>query len=76
MNEKDNLPKGVFQSPLTASEEYSTPPCCPAGKVHVAFRGISDDRLYIVYGRSWSEVRYFKQHSLRVFCADCRRRLL
>jgi len=49
--------------------------CCD-GQVHIAYRGVSDDRLYIVYARKWSEVRYFRQNGLRVFCSGCRRRLL
>lgn len=49
--------------------------CC-SGTVHVAYRGISDDRMYITYDRKWPEVRYFRPNGLRVFCADCRRRLL
>lgn len=49
--------------------------CC-GGQVHVAFRGVSDERLYLSKGRNWSEVRYFRPHGLRVFCAECRRRVL
>jgi hypothetical protein len=48
--------------------------CCE-GKVHIAYRGISDDRLYMAYGRKWPEVKYFRQRGIRVFCADCRRKL-
>ena len=50
-------------------------PCCQ-GDVHIAYRGVSDDRMYLVYGKKWSEVKYFRQNGLRVFCAGCRRRLL
>lgn len=49
--------------------------CC-SGSVHVAFRGLSDDRLYLSRGRRFSEVKYFKQNGLKVFCAGCRRRLI
>lgn len=49
--------------------------CCE-GFVHIAYRGVSDDRMYIAYGRKWGDVRFFKPHGLRVFCAKCRRRLL
>jgi hypothetical protein len=49
--------------------------CCN-GKVHIAYRGMSDDRLYMSYSRHWNEVKFFKPNGLRVFCADCRRRLL
>lgn len=56
-------------------EEEPEELCC-SGKVHVAYRGVSDDRLYLSYSRQWSEVRYFRPNGLKVFCADCRRRLL
>jgi hypothetical protein len=49
--------------------------CCN-GNVHIAYRGISDDRLYISYSRRWSEVKYFRPQGLKVFCADCRKRIL
>jgi hypothetical protein len=52
-----------------------TNPCC-GPKVHIAYRGKSDDRLYLAENRKWEEVRYFKPNGLRVFCAGCRRRLL
>lgn len=61
--EADTLP-GVVENP-----------CC-GGVVHIAFRGVSDDRMYISYSRKWPEVKYFRPCGLRVFCADCRRRLL
>lgn len=48
--------------------------CC-GGAVHIAYRGLSDDRMYISYNRKWQEVRYFRQNSLRVFCAECRQRI-
>ncbi len=49
--------------------------CCQ-GRVHIAYRGVSDERMYIAYSRKWAEVRYFRPNGLRVFCADCRMRLL
>jgi hypothetical protein len=49
--------------------------CCD-GFVHIAYRGVSDDRLYLAQGRKWGDVRFFKPRGLRVFCAGCRRRLL
>jgi len=49
-------------------------PCC-SELVHVAFRGVSDDRLYLSYNRKWTEVKYFRKNGLRVFCAVCRRRV-
>ena len=49
--------------------------CCE-GKVHIAYRGISDDKMYVSYNRRWDEVKFFKPNGLRVFCNACRRRLL
>lgn len=57
------------------SEEEEVELCC-TGTVHIAYRGLADDRLYMVYSRKWAELRYFRQNGLRVFCADCRQRLL
>jgi hypothetical protein len=48
--------------------------CC-GEQVNIAFRGISDDRLYLSYNRTWSEVAFFKPNGLRVYCAVCRRRI-
>ena len=72
------LAAGVFkgkspQPPLPEPEEEEL--CCQ-GKVHVAYRGVSDDKQYIAYSRQWKEVKFFQPHGLKVFCADCRRRLL
>ena len=64
--------------PLRADTSDSEPiaelACC-SQVVHIAFRGVSDDRLYLSYNRQWAEVKYFKPYGLRVFCAVCRRRL-
>lgn len=49
--------------------------CCK-GIVHIAYRGIADDRMYMSYSRQWNEIRFFRPHGLRVFCADCRHRVL
>ena len=56
----------------TAEEELV---CCK-GIVHIAYRGIADDRMYLSYSRQWNEIRFFRPHGLRVFCADCRHRVL
>lgn len=61
-------------SPAAESEEDAKP-CC-GGVVHIAYRGASDDHLYVAYTRKWTEVKFFKPRGLRVFCAGCRRRLL
>lgn len=49
-------------------------PCC-SETVHIAYRGVSDDRLYMARDRTWYEVRFYKPLGLRVFCAVCRRRV-
>lgn len=49
--------------------------CCK-GIVHIAYRGIADDRMYMSYSRQWKEIRFFRPHGLRVFCAGCRHRVL
>jgi len=53
-------------------EEYEL--CCN-GQVHIAYRGLADDRMYIAYDRHWDEVKFFKPNGLRVFCSDCRTRV-
>ena len=49
-------------------------PCC-GPKIHVAFRGVSDERLYLSRNRDIGELIFFKPNGLRVFCAECRKRL-
>lgn len=49
--------------------------CC-SERVHIAYRGISDDRLYLAQNRKISEIKFFKPNGLRVFCAECRRRIV
>ena len=65
----------VFSKIAPEAPQEDENPCC-SGTVQIAFRGIADDRMYISRGRKWAEVKFFKQNGLRVFCADCRRRLL
>ncbi len=50
-------------------------PCCDA-LVHIAYRGVSDDRLYLVHDKKWSEVKFFRPNGLRVYCHKCRQRIL
>ncbi len=57
------------------SEAVVENPCC-SNIVHIAYRGVSDDRMYMAYSRKWAEVKFFRPIGLRVFCADCRRRVL
>lgn len=65
--------------PETSSPETSRKDvdlvCCK-GIVHIAYRGIADDRMYLSYSRHWNEIRFFRPNGLRVFCADCRHRVL
>jgi hypothetical protein len=49
--------------------------CCDQPQVHIAYRGKSDDRLYLTKNRTWQEVRFFAPNGLRVFCKQCRRRV-
>ena len=56
------------------SAEPELEPCCQ-GTVHIAYRGVSDDRMYMSRDRSFNEIKFFRPHGLRVFCAGCRRRL-
>jgi hypothetical protein len=69
------LVMGAKQKPASSQAEGDAQLCC-AGRVHIAYRGLADDRLYIAYAREWADARYFKRNGLRVFCADCRHRLL
>jgi hypothetical protein len=48
-------------------EELVTVPCC-SDKVHVAYRGLSDDKLYLSHDRTWQEIKYFKAQS---FVGEC-----
>lgn len=64
--DKQESPKEVTVKDLT---------CC-SGTVHVAYRGVSDERLYLAYSRKVSELKFFRKNGLRVFCADCRRRIV
>jgi hypothetical protein len=56
-------------------QEDSAEEVCCSGSVHIAYRGVSDDRLYLAHARKWGDVRFFRPRGLKVFCADCRRRL-
>ena len=75
---------GFFKSLLGKGElpQSSSPDSTICGataactdSVHIAYRGLADDRMYLVRDRKWAEVKYFKPNGLRVFCATCRRRL-
>ena len=43
--------------------------------VHIAYRGVSDDHLYLAYDRKWQEVKFFRPNGLRVYCQKCRQRI-
>jgi hypothetical protein len=58
------------------AETIEGPVCCnPENTVHIAFRGLSDDRMYIAYNRRYPELRYFRGNGLRAYCVECRRRV-
>ena len=59
---------------VSKSPVEETSGCCES-VVHIAYRGVSDDRLYMAYDRKWREVKFFRPNGLRVYCAGCRRKL-
>ncbi len=62
-------------SPQSISNtKENAPPCC-SNIIHIAYRGVSDDRLYLSYDRKWQELKYFRPKGLRAFCKECRRRV-
>jgi hypothetical protein len=61
---------------VEAAQEAPEEPVCCSNQVHIAFRGVSDDRMYLSYNRNWQEVKFYRPNGLRVFCATCRRRVL
>lgn len=63
------------KEPEAPPQEEPEELCCD-GQVHIAYRGVSDDKMYVAYNRKWAEVKFFKPNGLRVFCAGCRRRML
>ncbi len=58
------------------AEEASSDMACCSDTVHIAYRGKVDDHLYMAYNRKWQEVRFYQPNGLRVFCVQCRRRVL
>lgn len=69
---------GIKGKPLPSEEKAvdNNQSVCCNDNVHIAYRGVSDDHMYMAYDRKWAEVKFFRPNGLRVFCADCRRRLL
>jgi hypothetical protein len=70
--QENGLPE---QADVSSGAQETEQPCC-SGVCHIFYRGVSDDRLYVARVRHWNEVKYFRPRGLRVFCRDCRRRLL
>jgi hypothetical protein len=66
---------GTGRADGAGADEAVLKPCCQ-GKVHIAYRGVSDDRMYMSRDRSFNEIKFFRPNGLRVFCADCRRRMV
>lgn len=71
---KDKIFGASKEATENPGSEQNDELCCN-GNVHIAYRGLADDRMYISYDRKWKEVKYFRQNSLKVFCADCRRHI-
>ncbi len=75
LGNKNNQQKKLTQNiPVISDLATNKSPCC-SDKVHIAYRGVSDDRLYIAYERKWSEVKFFRPKNLRVYCQQCRHRI-
>ena len=72
---KKGSPQAGDKSQAEDSSQEEDLVCCN-GIVHIAYRGIADDRIYLSYSRQWNEIRFFRPNGLRVFCADCRHRVL
>jgi hypothetical protein len=66
---------GQGEKPSEAIAQADEQESCCAGKVHIFYRGLADDHLYVARQRNWSEVKFFRPRGLKVFCQDCRRRL-
>ncbi len=62
------------QTPTQKILPEQTVSCC-SNEVIIAYRGLSDFRQYIAYNRQYADIKYFKQHFLKVFCARCRKRI-
>jgi hypothetical protein len=74
-NVKNKLQALLKKSDVKDSTEEDNEVVCCGGSVHIAYRGISDDRMYMAYDRKWTDLRFFRQNGIRVFCAKCRHRL-
>ena len=68
--------KKSSNNPDNSHEAIPEEEVCCNGIVHIAYRGVSDDRMYISHSRHWREIKYFRPQGLKVFCADCRTRVL
>jgi hypothetical protein len=71
---KTKLPKPTLAQQTKIDATTDETPCC-SNIVHIAYRGVSDDRLYLAQDRKWQEVKFFRPKGLRVFCKECRRRI-
>lgn len=62
-------------APIAVVEQSADSDLCCEGRVHIFYRGVSDDRLYKAADRHWNELKFFRQNGLKVYCRHCRRRL-
>jgi hypothetical protein len=61
--------------PSSIEDTTGAPLRCCSDRVHIAYRGVSDERLYLAENRTINELKFFRPLGLRVFCAECRKRL-
>ena len=68
-----------FDPERKSHEEFQIPSnfqFCHKDKVHIFVRGLVDGKLHVAKNRNYSDFRFYKKESLRVFCAVCRKRLV
>lgn len=61
------------------TEEFKLPEdidFCHRDKVHIFVRGLADGKIHVAKNRFYSDVRFYKKHNLKVFCASCRKRVI
>jgi hypothetical protein len=67
---------GIFRPNRDCKQEQSENViCCGSDKIHIAYRGLADERQYIEYNRKYEDLRYFRKNYLKIYCATCRRRI-
>lgn len=49
---------------------------CHKEKVHIFVRGLADGKMHCAKNRNYSDFRFYKKDTLKVFCAVCRKRIV